>query len=58
MVLPLSLAALAVLSAAGGGRLLAAAQSVITDDTSFYGMSPPVYPSRESTRYLSRGGAP
>lgn len=31
---------------AGLAQLISAAQDVITDDSHFYGQSPPVYPSR------------
>ena len=52
------LAGLAALPRGGGsgsGVVGVAAQDVITNDTHFYGQSPPVYPSRESVDNCATG---
>jgi len=55
----LSLLGLLALRNRGGGSSggsVAVAQDIITDDTYFYGQSPPVYPSRECPCTWIKGG--
>jgi beta-glucosidase len=55
LILLSGLAGLAALPKRGGSGSVAVAQDIISNDTYFYGQSPPVYPSRECFLGLDRG---